>query len=497
MALPFELLDCIEFWARHRAESAAVSVAGRNMSYRELLAAIDCQAAMLEAVSNKRVAVLASAKLSTTLGVLSALRSGRSAVILNPQLPVDMLNTCVYEADPGAMAVAETDRHVWQSVVDRYEAMAALPRLALSEATGTIAGPAARGGIEADPDREWGVLYSSGSTGAPKGIERDFESMHTEFLGWCLELRLGTETRFYIGRPVFYTGGLVLTMSTLLAGGLAVLNEMDSPGPDALADDIARAATSLGPFDWVFLVPDQVRALLNAGAAGHLKGHVRGVLVMGAPISGREKLALAAAVGCTVRESWGNSESLGTITDDEMLSECPNSIGRPFLGDSMCVLDDEGELCPPGKIGRIAGGELAGFTRYTARPSDTAAAKQRGLIISEDLGWCDERGRFYIAGRIQERVTIGDLQVFLPQLEADIRGLGMTATFCLAHRIVGASGQLGLLFESGTSTEPDIRRYLAQIPVPVAVIGEVEKLFRTGSGKLDRAGAAKYLWPEM
>jgi acyl-coenzyme A synthetase/AMP-(fatty) acid ligase len=218
---------------------------------------------------------------------------------------------------------------------------------------------------------------------------------------------------------------------------------------------------------------------------------------MGAPIAGREKQDLAAALDCTVRESWGNSESLGTITDDEMLRECPDSIGRPFLGDFMCIVDDNGDECPTGAVGRLAGGQLAGFTRYTARPTDTLSTKRRGLIISEDLGWCDSRGRFFIGGRLQERIRVGDQDVFLPKLEDELRAHGLAAPFCLTHRTADDVIELGLLFESGTITESQVRASLEDIssPLSIARIAAVAALPRTASGKVDRAGAANILWP--
>ncbi len=265
---------------------------------------------------------------------------------------------------------------------------------------------------------------------------------------------------------------------------------------DALVKDIAAAASS-SPIDWAFLVPDQVRVLLKSGATRKLQGSLRGILVMGAPISGREKQDLAAVLSCTVRESWGNSESLGTITDDEMLRECPDSIGRPFLGDSMCVVDDDGNECSLGTIGRLAGGQVAGFTRYTARPTDTASTKRRGLIISEDLGWCDSRGRFFIEGRVQERVQIGDQKMFLPKLEADLRAQGLSGVFCLTHRMANNLVEIGLLYEPDTMSESQVRICLEKVAsrLPVAKIAAASALPSTASGKIDRTGAASYLWP--
>src|SRR5207248_99335 len=78
---------------------------------------------------------------------------------------------------------------------------------------------------QAAPNDEWGIVFSSGTTGPSKAIERNHYSMVTEHLGWCLELQLRRRTPFYIGRPVFYTGGLVLALSTLTVCGCVIVDD--------------------------------------------------------------------------------------------------------------------------------------------------------------------------------------------------------------------------------------------------------------------------------
>lgn len=493
-SLQFELLDCIHFWAKYRGDSVALSAGDRTLTYRQLRAEIEHLSARLEGIiPGSRIAVLARHKLATTLAVLGGLWRGCSVVVLNPLLPPDLIAHCIDDAAPTGIILAAEDLAHWQDVCALRPSAVALTLVQLDDQRERSS--ISRETRSPAPHSEWAILYSSGSTGAPKGIERDFESMQTEFLGWCLELGLGVKSRFYVARPVFYTGGLVLTMSTLLSGGTAVLNEVPDADADALVNDIA-SGSSLKKFDWAFLVPDQVRLLLRSASSPRIAGSIRSVLVMGAPISGQEKQALAKLLQCFVRESWGNSESLGTITDDDMLHDCPDSIGRPFLDDSMCVVDDDGKECPDGTVGRIAGGEIAGFTRYTARPDDTASAKRNGLIVSEDLGWRDEKGRFFIAGRVQERLILNGRVRFLPLMEADLRAAGLAGSFCLACRDADNDVEVGLLFESGTTAPEDVHRCVEQISdnFRVSRIDEITRLPRTASGKVDRRGAADCLW---
>ena len=105
-------------------------------------------------------------------------------------------------------------------------------------------------------DDEWGIIYSSGTTGAPKGIVRSDLSMFTELVGWCLELPITRNSIAFIGRPVYYTGGLVLTAATLLVGGSAIL-------PHEWSVTIYKSFMSTNVVDFAFLIPDQVRELIR------------------------------------------------------------------------------------------------------------------------------------------------------------------------------------------------------------------------------------------
>jgi acyl-coenzyme A synthetase/AMP-(fatty) acid ligase len=152
---------------------------------------------------------------------------------------------------------------------------------------------------------------------------------------------------------------------------------------------------------------------------------------MGGPISGDEKMAAARLLGCNVIESWGNTESLGTITESEDLETRPNSIGRPFLCDELAIVDDDLRPVRHGTQGRIAGGEEAGFLRYSNRPEATNKARREGLIISEDFGYQDEDGYFYILGRESDNVVRNGKSVFMSQIEARIRSHTLVLECCV------------------------------------------------------------------
>jgi len=358
------------------------------------------------------------------VGITAILREGKSVVLVNPGLDDAGLRQTLSDAEVAQILVDEAN----ERVVDLAPAGRTTRVIRFPDAAASLdVGP----GSTRKPDDEWGVLYSSGTTGTPKGIERDHNSMITELLGWCLELGLTRHTTFYVGRPVYYTGGLVLTLATQLACGGVWLNDyQDGNDPEEVWRDY-QATLARGPISYAFFVPDQIRAFCRLAArASHPPLHAQIVLTMGAPITGEEKTAARQALASEIVESWGNSESLGTITDPEDLDVRPNSIGRPFLSDEMCVVGDDCQPVRAREIGRIAGGQEAGFFQYSGRPEATQKAKQENLIISEDFGYVDEAGYFFVRGRVQEAVLRDGTTVFIPELEGKLRAILGTSDCC-------------------------------------------------------------------
>jgi acyl-coenzyme A synthetase/AMP-(fatty) acid ligase len=343
---------------------------------------------------------------------------------------------------------------------------------------------------DAKPTDLWAVLFSSGTTGVSKGIERDHYSIVTELVGWCLELGLTRHTVFYIGRPVFYTGGLVLSLATLLVGGSLVLCDYkDDNNADEVWEDF-QLWCHKAAVEWAFFVPDQIRAFITPRRSRPGLSRPQGVLAMGAPISGDEKQALAELLKCDVVESWGNSESLGTITDPEDLQLRPNSVGRPFLTDEMSIIDDEGALLAPGCVGRIAGSQEAGFSKYSNRPEATGKARRGDLLVSDDFGYMDSDGYLYVVAREQETVIIDGHTVVLSDLEKRIRGSGAVKDVC----IVAIKRNSGLeltaiivpLAEACALTTAQLNQTIGT-GVAITRVVALTSLPRVPSGKTDRS----------
>jgi acyl-coenzyme A synthetase/AMP-(fatty) acid ligase len=416
--MQFDISEGIQHWAVYRKSSIAIRCESKSISYLTLNRRVDRIAAALRGVVRRpgRVGLMIADKSDFLVALIGILRSGNSVVILNQVL------------DPRALQQSIADAKVTNLIVDDHfdkvlrgitKSSVTLKKLLFRKNDlfhdGLKRVRSNRTNAIANPTDEWGVFYSSGTTGIPKGIERDRYSVVTELLGWCLELGLDDRTHFYIGRPLFYTGGLVLSLATLLVGGCIGLDHEN----DWLA---YRFHPKKCDVDFAFLVPDQLREFVRcAKQSGSPKLAAKRILVMGGYISAEEKREAARVLHSEVIESWGNSEGLGTITTPQDLRDRPQSIGRPFLTDRMYIVDRRGKPLPPGRIGRIAGGVEAGFSRYCNKPKATNAARTKGLIVSDDYGYMDVGGYFYIVGRSEDLLPSAGRPVFTNTIEVPLR----------------------------------------------------------------------------
>lgn len=481
--MQFGIAEAVNHWAKYRPDAIAVYANGKCWTYAELNALAMAMAERLKGVrrGTRRVAVAVGTKIRLLAAILGVLRTGRSVVVLNTALPSETIRVNLGDASVRAMLYDKSHAHLAKLL----EVSIVAPQTALAS---PLTVPLRRRG----PGHEWGVIYSSGTTGVPKGIVRDQESIVTELIGWCLELGLTRHSRFYIGRPIYYTGGLVLALATLLVGGTVVCNEYQND--DSSMDvwiDYKRTLEDIS-IDFAFFIPEQLRDFLRI-TAEHRPKSARTILTMGSPIKGTEKTQVVTALGSEIIESWGNSESLGTITDPEDVQMRPDSIGRPFLTDEMWIVDEKRRPVGPHVLGSIAGSENAGFLRYCKRRKETELVKQKKLIVSEDLGYRDENGFFYIRGRSQFSVVFPNgSTVFLQELEGEIRQLPMIRDCLIVAKTgeteIGAQFFVAVILEPGSQEsawESAVRRRL-EPRIPVEKIRVFEQLPRLPSGKINR-----------
>lgn len=475
--------DAIEHWALYKPNKIALRIGDRSFDFRSLYErAVAISNFVTESKIVGRVGVSVNDKFEYLACTIGLNLVGNSIIVLNPCADQESLKVHLTDTKPPVILghpdlIQSVDQETGKSV--KILNVSEIPMIKKKNL------------ILRNDSKEWGILFSSGSTGISKAIVYDHSTMSSELLAWCLELGIRRATKFYIGRPIHYTGGLVLTLASLLVGGEVSLPEFrDDSDFESIWNHYQKCLAD-NSFDFAFFIPDQLRTFMRI-AKDPLGGPT--ILVMGTPISGDEKQAVSHILKSPVIESWGNSEGLGTITDEEDLFSRPDSIGRPFLTEKMYIVTDDLVECRLGEKGRIAGSEETMFIEYANRPDATKRVKKNNLILSDDIGYMDENGYFYILGRNQESFVIGGRTVFLCDIEDRLRKITGIIDICIVavEKVERAVDFYALVVAQKDKKDENSLKIEINNAADIQLhILFVDTLPRLSSGKIDRLGALK------
>jgi acyl-coenzyme A synthetase/AMP-(fatty) acid ligase len=487
--MQFGVSESVNHWGRYRKDHTAIISNGLSYSYKQLHDRVNIIARNIQIAfpDSKRVSLAIRSKMDLISTIIAVSGIRKSVVLININLSQDALKTNIQDTSTDLLIYDE----FFESIGNLYSSLSVNTKR-IEELIVDDESDFSFNSFDTEPEDEWGILFSSGTTGTPKGIERDQNSMITELLGWCLELNLSKETVFYVGRPIYYTGGLVLALSNFISGGTIVINDYQSDNDFNEIWEDYQNTLNVQTVNWAFFIPDQIRTFCSI--SNNLKSKIKfskKILIMGAPISGSEKREAFDTLKSDIVESWGNTESLGTITEPEDLFLRPDSIGRPFITDELYILGEDLTELSPNKIGRIAGNEEAGFIKYSNRPSETERIKQNKLILSDDLGYIDDEGFFYIKGRVQEKIEIGNKTYYTSEIENEIIVINFISECSILFQ--GTSSGKGLCIAVTLSEEKSVIEIENAIKIVLENKGieeftlmDFHEFPRLTSGKIDK-----------
>ncbi|MBB4684224.1 long-chain-fatty-acid--CoA ligase [Amycolatopsis jiangsuensis] len=258
------------------------------------------------------------------------------------------------------------------------------------------------------------LLYTSGTTGRPKGAELSHFSLY-------MTCTIGSETFGTVPDdvvlavlPFFHVYGLssILNASARNARTVSILPRFET-GAVLAAIERDRITVMAG-------VPTMYHALAAADSSGYDTSSLRIGSSGGAPIPEQVLRAFEAKYGIPVLEGYGLSESASTATvnpgaDNRKVL----SIGKPIWGVQLRIVDDEGTPLPPGPehVGEIV---LRGHSitkGYYKRPEETAQAFRGGWFHTGDLAYADEDGFVYVVDRKKDLVIRGGFNVYPREVE--------------------------------------------------------------------------------
>ncbi len=258
------------------------------------------------------------------------------------------------------------------------------------------------------------ILYTSGTTGTPKGAELTHHNLMTN-TATTVEtvLHIGPHDVLFGGLPMFHAFGQTCALNTAVAAG-ATLTLLPRFEPAKALEIMARDGVT------VFLgVPTMYTALLHAGIPdGYDLSRMRLAVSGGASLPVEVLHGFEREFGVTVLEGYGLSETspVASFNPPDRPRKA-GSIGLPIRGVEFMLVADDGTTVGPGEVGEIAISGENLMRGYWNRPDATAEAIRDGWFHSGDLARVDEDGYYFIVDRKKDLIIRGGYNVYPREIE--------------------------------------------------------------------------------
>jgi len=405
------------FVARHlregRGDRIAFADPWRSLTYAELDAASTRFAAGLKAAGierERRIALIMLDTIDFPIAFWGALRAGVVPIPINTLLPPDIIGYILQDSRAAALFISAPLLEPLKSAARR------VGRVVVSHPDGTAAGfsdfPAGRNSSsieECSPDETAFWLYSSGSTGAPKGARHVHSSLKATADTYAATvLKLTEDDVVFSVAKLFFAYGLGNSMTFPMAAGASTVLFPDRPTPDAVLDIMRRHRPTL-----FCGVPTLYAALLAHPELGRGAGsdRLRLCISAGEPLPEHIGTRWREKTGCDILDGIGSTEMLHIF-----LSNRPNDIrygstGKAVPGYKLRILDNDGNEVPDGESGELVVRGPSAADGYWNQRNKSRRTFRGEWTHTGDTYTRDADGYYRYCGRTDDMLKVGGIWV--------------------------------------------------------------------------------------
>ncbi|MGE3332483.1 MAG: AMP-binding protein [Rhodospirillaceae bacterium] len=466
---------------------------GRVFSYADLDEISGRIAALLielNVAPGDRVAMQVEKSAEAVFLYLACLRAGAVFLPMNTGYRTDELDYFIADAeptlvvaDPGSQALMDvcTARKVPQVLTLDAHGQGTLMNRAASLAP--LGGSIARAGTDLAA-----ILYSSGTTGKPKGVMLSHGNLASNAKALHEVWKFGPDDVLLHTLPIFHVHGLFVALNTVLMNGTGMIFHSRFT-PEETIRDLPQATVFMG-------VPTYyVRLLANCGFKKEAARNVRLFISGSAPLLDETFRAFEDRTGKQILERYGMTEACIITSAHIDRARTAGAVGWPLPGLTLRVADETNQPVPNGTTGEIQIKGPSVFRGYWRKPEKTAEDfTVDGFFKTGDLAQLDPDGMVNIVGRAKDMMICGGYNVYPKEIETVIDGLpgvAESAVVGMPHPDFGEAGLAIITMNAGApALSPDtvraaLKDALASFKVPKMIVF-ADALPRNTMGKVQK-----------